>query len=392
MAYKDQVITGTDGPETLYGYGGDDALYGLKGDDELRGGTGDDRLFGNDGMDQLHGGPGDDRLLGGAGDDQLIGGDGNDRYWLDADNRDRVEERAGGGIDEVVTDHYYFTLDQHSLSQVENLTTVSNRKCLLYGNALDNVISSGRGEDVLFGDYGDDILKAGMGDDQLYGGPGDDRLLGGLGWDQMYGGTGDDVYSVIDDRESVNEEFGEGYDSVFAVVDYQLRPNVEKLTLGGAATAGYGNHGDNLLIGHDGGVRLRGANGNDELRGGADDDDLGGGLGIDRATGGGGGDAFKYLAGDAGASRRNADAILDFSQADGDSIALDGIDAVSTSAGNDRFTFIGSGAFSGAAGELHARVVNGNTFVEADTDGDKVADLVIRLSGEIVLTASDFVL
>jgi hypothetical protein len=34
----------------------------------------------------------------------------------------------------------------------------------------------------------------------------------------------------------------------------------------------------------------------------------------------------------------------------------------------------------------------GNTFIEGDTDGDGVADFVIRLNGLINLVAGDFVL
>jgi Ca2+-binding RTX toxin-like protein len=393
MAYSNDFIVGTDGPDSLYGHDGDDEIRGRGGDDELFGGTGDDKLFGNDGDDQLIGGSGQDRLLGGAGNDVMDGRAGNDIYWVDAEY-DRVVERLRGGIDEIITSLPRYSLMSAQLSgqEIENVTVLSDSDSRLLGNYFNNVLTSGAGNDELVGFSGNDILQAGAGSDRLHGQEGNDRLLGGEGDDVMYGGGGDDVYSVLDAGDQARERNNDGYDTIFAAIDYQLPRNVEKLTLGNGAAVGRGNAIDNLIVGHDGDNRLVGGFGDDDLRGGGGDDRLVGGPGIDRATGGVGSDEFVFLDGEVGASRRNADAILDFSRAEGDLIVLEGIDSRPATDDDDVFTFIGSGAFSGEAGELHARVVNGNTFVEADLDGDRVADLVIRLSGETVLTASDFVL
>jgi len=91
------VITGTPGPDTIYGgdlddvlsgRGGDDLIngnagndliHGNNGNDYLKGGEGDDLVFGDAGHDKLRGGSGDDMLAGGAGNDDLGGGDGSDR-------------------------------------------------------------------------------------------------------------------------------------------------------------------------------------------------------------------------------------------------------------------------------------------------------------------------
>ena len=69
----DDVLTGTDATDRLYGGAGNDQLSGAGGNDLLRGGSGNDRLDGGAGNDVLIGGSGDDRLTGGAGDDYL--------YW-----------------------------------------------------------------------------------------------------------------------------------------------------------------------------------------------------------------------------------------------------------------------------------------------------------------------
>ena len=51
------------------------------------------------------------------------------------------------------------------------------------------------------------------------------------------------------------------------------------------------------------------------------------------------------------------------------------------------FFFIGATAFHGMAGELNYRISGSNTLVQADVDGDKVADFEISLTGAITLTA-----
>ena len=101
---------------------------------------------------------------------------------------------------------------------------------------------------------------------------------------------------------------------------------------------------------------------------------------------------FRSTPGDAGNTARSADKITDFSHADGDTIKLSGIDAVSATPENDAFRFVGNAAFSGSAGELRYEMSHGNTLVMGDTDGDRVADLVINLTGTVALVASVFVL
>lgn len=68
------------------------------------------------------------------------------------------------------------------------------------------------------------------------------------------------------------------------------------------------------------------------------------------------------------------------------------MDADTTVAGDQNFSFIGSAAFSGVAGQLRYSHVNNFTYVEGDTNGDGTADFFIRINGIHALITSDFTL
>ena len=84
------------------------------------------------------------------------------------------------------------------------------------------------------------------------------------------------------------------------------------------------------------------------------------------------------------------DHILDFA-AGTDKIDLGRIDADTLTAGDQAFSWIGSNAFSGSAGQLRAYQDGANWVVEGDTDGNGAADLVIRITvGGGPLAQGDF--
>jgi hypothetical protein len=65
--------------------------------------------------------------------------------------------------------------------------------------------------------------------------------------------------------------------------------------------------------------------------------------------------------------------------------------AVTSRAGAQDFTFIGSSSFSGVAGQLRVDTTNaGRMCVYGDVDGNGAADFSIFLDGRHALTASDF--
>jgi hypothetical protein len=126
----------------------------------------------------------------------------------------------------------------------------------------------------------------------------------------------------------------------------------------------------NTLTGTALGEAISGLGGNDTIIGGAGGDQLSGGAGADVFR-------FDSLADALG------DIITDFSVSQGDRIDFRLLDANAGVAGDQAFAFIGSGAFTGTAGEL--RFAAG--LLESDLDGNGVADFQIQLTGVASLAA-----
>lgn len=426
------VMRGGNGSDTLHGLGGDDKLYGGAGGDFLYGGDGNDTLDGGDGNDTLKGGAGNDILLGGAGNDWLeggagadtmIGGAGNDTYIVN-DVTDILIERPGEG-----TDTARATVSYVLAAEVENLTLEGNSALsgtgnasanVIRGNAADNILRGMGGDDTLHGNAGDDWLDGGDGNDMLYGGEGDDlleggagndRLDGGTGADRMIGGSGDDTYYVDDAGDEIFELPGGGIDLVWSSVSMVMANEVENLILvgtgnldgtgnalgnkiqgNGGANLLRGGAGDDWLQGWDGNDRLEGGDGNDGLEGGAGNDILIGGAGRDRLSGGAGADRFVFNSvDDSGPGWGQRDNILDF-QPGIDIIDLRAIDADTTLAGDQAFTFIGGSAFGKVAGQLRWYEANDFRIAQGDVNGDGVSDFELQITGTTSIEKSFFLL
>jgi Ca2+-binding RTX toxin-like protein len=153
----------------------------------------------------------------------------------------------------------------HTLSaNVENLTLTGSSAVNGTGNALANTITGNAANNT------------------LSGGDGDDTLIGGGGNDTLSGGQGNDTFVVDSASDVVNENAGQGTDTVQSSVTHTLGNNVENLTLtGSAAIDGTGNALANVLIGNAGSNTLGGGAGDDTLRGGEGNDILDGGAGND---------------------------------------------------------------------------------------------------------------
>jgi serralysin len=153
-----------------------------------------------------------------------------------------------------------------------------------------------------------------------------------------------------------------------------------------------GGSGNDTLIANDLGCTLTGGGGNDILIGGVGNDRLIGGAGIDTMTGGGGADTFVFVAGDSSAASGQQDLITDFTSGV-DLIDLSAIDAIAASSSYDLFRFLGTSAFDGSAGELDYFYNSslGVTVLQGDTNGDRVADFAIDLSGNVTISANDVI-
>lgn len=344
--------------------------------DRLIGDDGNNALAGLGGDDQLYGEGGNDTLNGGVGKDTMVGGVGDDTYIVDSSS-DLVVEYAGEGSDTIKSSKAVYSLA--NIPNVENLTYTGTAAATLTGNAADNKITGSAGNDTLDGAAGADI---------------------------MTGGKGSDTYVVDNAGDVVVEGTNAGADTVNASVSFTLGTNVEKLTLTGmAAIDGTGNGLANTIAGNEASNDLYGLNGADTLNGGGGDDFLYGGAGNDVVRGGDGADVLK---GDSGNDRfdwnsvseaglgAGRDQALDFTH-NADKLDVSSIDANANTGTDDAFTYIGTAAFSGTAGQLRAQVVHDAsgdyTIVQGDVNGDGVADFEIALVGYTAsLPASDFIL
>ena len=279
--------------------------------------TGGENLsgFGNRLNNTILGNAGDNTLDGGGGANLLYGGAGNDTYLVRSED-DYIGERADEGVDTVLTFLASHTLARH----FENLAYLGREDFTATGNAAENRIQGGAGNDILRGLDGDDELSGGAGDDTLVGGLGSDHLIGGAGVNTLLGeegddlidsrggsgtvqgGVGNDVYLVDDRTISVIEVAGEGRDEVrTASTSYMLGVEIEGLTYTGAdGFSGIGNALANDITGGGAGDLLNGAGGDDRLFGLGGSDLMIGGAGDNLLDGGAGSDNAYYAASPSG--------------------------------------------------------------------------------------------
>jgi Ca2+-binding RTX toxin-like protein len=189
----------------------------------------------------------------------------------------------------------------------------------------------------------------------------------------VYGGNRD---ATIDLRAaSLKYEYGGGGWISYAHGIYGGFTIANGVTIENASSGG----GNDKLIGNDVANRLSAGAGDDILLGGGGNDTLIGGAGKDTLTGGAGNDVFLYQSTGDSPIGLGRDVITDFAR--GDQIDL-------TAAGGR--SFIGNQLFTGVAGQVRAVTLSGQTVIELDSNGDRLADLQIELTGEHQLDRLDF--
>ncbi len=427
----DDTISGLEGADTIFGLGGDDFISGGDGADALDGGFGTDtadyddvtatvgvivnlttglgsggfadpdtltnienvsgskfadQLIGDFNANVLKGNGGADQLVGGGGIDTLDGGDGNDILW-GGSGADVMNGGAGA-------DTLYYGNGGGVAADLPDSTGVTIALNLSGGGVGHGGFAEGdtfTGIENVVGSHFNDKIAGNAFANVLTGLGGNDLINGGGGADTLKGNGGNDTFVVINPGVTVIELAGQGADTVKSSVTCTLSANVETLVLTGAlATNGTGNASANTINGNFGNNVLTGLAGNDVLKGMVGSDTLAGGLGRDVMTGGANQDLFRFDAvSDTGKNAFTRDVITDFVHGV-DLIDLNAIDANGAALGNGNFTFIGSGAFTGAKGQLRTFFDGANkTVVAGDIDGNKVADFQIELTGHKVLTAGD---
>lgn len=218
--------------------------------------------------------------------------------------------------------------------------------------------------------------------DGIYGGTGDDTISGSEDGNNIFGGIGNDI---------INGGTPE-YDPTFGQDDID---DIINGNSGNDTIRGQGGH--DQIHGGDGADSVDGGRENDSLFGGSGDDIILGGAGSDRLLGGSGRDSLTGGAGaddfvytsllETGKTGTTRDTITDF-QRGIDDIDLRAIDANTARTGNQAFSFIGSGVFTGTAGQL--RFAGG--VIWGDVNGDRVADFTIAVTGVSALNRDDFIL
>lgn len=256
------------------------------------------------------------------------------------------------------------------------------------------------------GTTGNDRLTGTAADDTLTGRNGADVLDGLGGADVMSGGLGNDFYFVDTRADQIVGELdfslGGGIDTVRTFVNYTQPENIELVRLGflmgEADLSAIGNDAPGTLVGNAGDNLLTGRGGNDQLNGNNGDDTITGNTGRDTLVGGNGADTYIFTAyADSRAGASNRDVINGFERGavTRDTIDLSQLDADTRTFGvDDAFTFIGAARFSGQAGELRTQALGGPNavLIEADHNGDRVADLQIFVNLQTSMFAEDFVL
>ncbi len=440
-------IVGTNGADVIDALGGADTVQGLGGDDVIDGGSADDSLLGGDGLDVINGGHGLDQLFGGAGDDVLNGGTESDiltggagcdsfqfdplgstiDFITDFEAGDSIELGGTGGTSkdpgaELLTfigtaafsnaagEVRYSTgagvtlievdIDGDGAAdqqiQINNgefslRTTIPGGPTLIAAGAFGTTTT---GDDKIFGSMGADTVDGGLGSDVLWGMEGDDSVTGGDGDDFIQEHIGNDTIDGGAGFDSVTHFYGEAINLIVtdsAIVntltgETDLISNIERLFLTNRLAP---PSNDTLsAVAATIAVDLHAGAGDDIIIGGTNVDNIEGDNGSDTLTGGLSGDRFDfdYL------TEVDDDFITDLEVGDFvDLVQINQLGEAGDPDGDD-LTFIGTAAFTGAAGQMRYSTGGGQTIVEIDEDGDGFSDhRIIIGSGEFNLeeTAPD---
>ena len=250
-------------------------------------------------------------------------------------NTNTIKVFARGGADVV-------TLDE---------TNGPLPKANLFGDAGNDILTGGSGNDSLFGGAGGDVLFGKGGNDTMFGSADGDRLVGGTGDDEAFGESGNDRMVWDPGDGSDLNEGGDGDDVVrvngaAAGETFTAAPNGNRVRFDRTSPAPFfidigtsetlevkGNGGDDSFTGAVGLAPLiklivNGGFGNDTINGGDGDDHLEGGFGDDLIDG----------------NKGNDNAAL----GDGEDTFVwdpgDGSDVIEGQGGLDKLVFNGAGA------------------------------------------------
>lgn len=334
--------------------------------------------------------------------DYLATGDGDDRVTVGGSWIAQINTHGG---DDIITSGSTWVETIHAGSGDNSVTIgTGGARAVLTGEGTDSItllgevdhVSAGRGADfITTGDSWAGTIEAGRGTDRVTLGAGGATLVNlGRDADILVLSQQEDADSILILQGGGNVSSAQDRDndtldlSAFTVgITYDLgQTTAMRSTQGSFFALGFEN-----VIGGKGADRLSGNDEDNRIAGGIGRDTLQGDMGADTLVGGRGADRFVFT--DLEESSQDApDLITDFRSAQGDRIDLQTLDANSDLTGNQAFTFIGTTAFSGVAGQLRSQTQGTLTLITGDVDGDGTADFAISLKGAVTLTADTFLL
>ena len=283
--------------------------------ENVEGGTGADKLFGNSLNNVLSGNGGQDDLEGRAGNDTLDGGNLSDAYLFDADTQlgeDTIAETGTQGFDLL---DFRATVANVVVSLATTVKQTVNSNLKLTLNAVDAIhdVRSGSGNDKITGNALENFLFGGGGNDELTGLSGNDELNGEAGDDRYIfdidSQLGEDKIIELSNAGTDELSFTESVSAVLVnlsqtatqTVNSNLKlilsaGNVLENVRGGSGNDTLtGNSLVNRILGHTGGDTLFGGVGVDTLFGEGGNDTLHGQDGSDTLVGGTEDDSYMFV-------------------------------------------------------------------------------------------------
>ena len=290
---------------------------------------------------------------------------------------------------------------------------------VIIGNAVANVLDGGNGVNTLNGGAGNDRLilgSSGVNNSTIDGGADTDTLVLNGGGGGLAGLIGIEVLELNGGAglTLTGTQFANGLSKTTAVsgtgsitvnMDTGINFLSQSFAFSGSGVTvtvngtsgtdiikcGTGVH---IINSGDGVDQIRGGTSADIINAGAGNDKIIGNSGADVITGGTGADQFRYLfAGESGLGAA-ADRITDYAIGS-DRLNFSLLDTNPGLAGVQGFAFVANGAFSGG-GAASIRYTNSGAdlLVQADINGDGIADMEVILQGLSggTLTAADFIL